>query len=74
MDFSEEIKSIRQACYLSQQAFADELGVVFSTVNRWENAKSLPNYQAMKRLVEYCKSLNIDSTRIESAWKENKGA
>ncbi len=73
MDFSEEIKSIRQECYLSQQAFADELGVAFSTVNRWENAKSLPNYQTMKRLVAYCKSLNIDSKKIESVWKENKG-
>ncbi len=73
MDFSEEIKSLRQECYLSQQAFADKLGVAFSTVNRWENAKSLPNYQAMKRLIAYCKSLNIDSEKIESVWKENKG-
>ncbi len=39
MDFSVMIKEIRQECYLSQQSFADELGVSFSTVNRWEKIK-----------------------------------
>ena len=34
MDFSEAIKEIRQECYMSQQAFANELGVSFSTVKR----------------------------------------
>ena len=51
MDFSEAIKEIRQECYMSQQAFANELGVSFSTVNRWEKDKAIPNYQTMKRLV-----------------------
>lgn len=74
MDFSEAIRKIRQECYLSQQAFAEELGVSFSTVNRWEKAKAIPNYQTMKRLIAYCKSLDIDSSKIESVWKENKNA
>ena len=43
MDFSEAIKEIRQECYMSQQAFANELGVSFSTVNRWEKDKAIPN-------------------------------
>ena len=43
MDFSEAIKEIRQECYMSQQAFAKELGVSFSTVNRWEKDKAIPN-------------------------------
>lgn len=74
MEFSEAIKEIRQECYLSQQAFANELGVSFSTVNRWEKAKAVPNYQTMKLLVAYCKSLNVDSAKIENIWKENKNA
>ena len=40
MEFSIVIKEIRQECFLSQQEFADELGVSFSTVNRWEESKS----------------------------------
>ena len=71
MTFSREIKEIRQKCYLSQQAFADEIGVSFSTVNRWEKAKAIPNYQTMKRLIAYCKRLDIDCEGIEEQWKES---
>ncbi len=72
MDFSVAIKEIRQECYLSQQALADELGVSFSTVNRWERAKAVPNYQTMKRLVAYCKALNVNCENLENIWKESK--
>ena len=74
MDFSEAIKEIRQECYMSQQAFANELGVSFSTVNRWEKDKAIPNYQTMKRLVAYCRALKIDCKNLESIWKESKNA
>lgn len=74
MDFSDIIKNIRQQCYLSQQAFADELNISFSTVNRWEKAKAIPNYQTMKRLVEYCKSKQVDCGELERIWKEIKNA
>ena len=43
MSFAKEIKEIRQKCFLSQNAFANELGVSFSTVNRWETGKTIPN-------------------------------
>ena len=63
---------IRQECYLSQQSFADELGVSFSTVNRREKSKAVPNYQTMKRIVSYCKSLNVDCKNLEEVWRETK--
>lgn len=34
---------------MNQTEFADALGVSFSTVNRWENNKAIPNYQALKK-------------------------
>ena len=74
MDFSEAVKQIRQACYLSQQAFADEICVSFSTVNRWEKAKVIPNYKTMKRLVAYCKVQNVDCHDLETIWKESRDA
>lgn len=49
MNFSEGIKYIRKVAYLSQESFAKEIGVSFSTVNRWERGKSKPNYAAMKK-------------------------
>lgn len=39
---SEEIKHIRKQMGLSQQAFAEALGVSFATINRWENGKAVP--------------------------------
>lgn len=72
MEFSIVIKEIRQESFLSQQEFADELGVSFSTVNRWEKSKAIPNYQTMKRLIAYCKRLKVDYKHLEEAWKETK--
>jgi len=60
MTFSETIKQIRQKHFLSQEAFAKELGVSFATVNRWESGKTKPTYKTMKLIDEYCKSNNID--------------
>lgn len=72
MQLSEIIKEVRQKSYMSQQEFADEIGVSFSTVNRWETAKAMPNYQTMKRLIEYCRRCNVDTQVLEEQWKENK--
>ncbi|MGN0177861.1 MAG: helix-turn-helix domain-containing protein [Monoglobaceae bacterium] len=60
MSFSYDIKAIRQKNLLSQEAFAQILGVSFTTVNRWETGKSKPSYKTMKLIDDYCKSNNID--------------
>lgn len=48
------LKGIRKKSLLNQTDFAKEIGVSFSTVNRWENNKAMPNYQAQKKIKEYC--------------------
>ncbi len=60
MSFSNDIKVIRQKSLLSQEAFAQILGVSFTTVNRWETGKSKPSYKTMKLIDDYCKSKGID--------------
>ena len=60
MSFSNDIKVIRQKCLLSQEAFAQELGVSFTTVNRWEKGKSKPSYKTMKLIDDYCKAHQIE--------------
>ncbi|MCU6746586.1 helix-turn-helix domain-containing protein [Faecalicatena acetigenes] len=68
MDFSEQIKTLRQECLLSQEAFSKELGVSFATVNRWETGKTLPTYKALRTIKEYCKKNNVEfsiDTNIE---------
>lgn len=60
MNFCDDIKSIRQSCFMSQEAFAKELGVSFATVNRWESGKTKPTYKTMKQINAFCKNNNID--------------
>ncbi len=71
MTYSEAIKQIRQKNFLSQEAFARELGVSFSTINRWEGGKSKPNLSAMKKIKEYCDLHDLDFTVLEQAWNNN---
>ena len=60
MDFASAIKELRKNCLMSQSEFAEALGVAFSTVNRWENGKSMPNFKAMKEIDEFCRKQNLD--------------
>ena len=54
MEFEQVIKEIRLKSLLSQEAFAKELCVSFSTVNRWETGKSKPRYDALKKIKDFC--------------------
>lgn len=53
------IKQIRTAAGMSQQQFADHMGVTFATINRWENGRSYPNQLAQNRLFDFCKEHSI---------------
>lgn len=60
MDFGVAVKEIRIKSLLSQSDFARELGVSFSTVNRWEKGKAVPSFKALKKMKEFCSANNID--------------
>ena len=66
MSIANAIKEVRITCYLSQQEFADALGVSFATVNRWENEKTIPNLKAMKNIEVFCstRGLNVNLTEL----------
>lgn len=44
------IRELRQLMGLTQKQFAAELGVVYLTINRWENGHVTPSPMAMKLL------------------------
>jgi putative transcriptional regulator len=60
MDLGTSIKMVRQKSLLSQEAFAQALGVSFASVNRWESGKSKPSYKAMQLIDAYCKEKGIE--------------
>ena len=60
MTFSEILKHIRKEKNYTQEQFARELNVSFSTINRWENGRTEPSVLAKMRLLEYCKKNCVD--------------
>ena len=68
MTFAEELKRIRQRSFLTQEAFAKEVNVSFSTVNRWESGKTKPNLIAMKNIKEFCDQNNVEYSELEELW------
>ncbi|MBO5463865.1 MAG: DUF3990 domain-containing protein [Clostridia bacterium] len=53
------IKQIRSYLNLSQTEFAEQLGVSFQTVNRWENGKVIPNRLAQSKICDFCKARQV---------------
>ena len=60
MSFAEDIKKIRRKAFMTQELFAKQIGVSYTTVNRWETGKSKPNLKTMKLIDDYCKKNSID--------------
>lgn len=65
---SNEIKLIRQKALMTQMEFSKHLKVSFSTINRWETGKSIPNFSALKNLKQFCTENNLPFEGVESEW------
>ncbi len=59
MSFSEKVITVRRKLNLSQERLAAQLGVSFSTINRWEKERSKPSYLAQERFISFCKDNGI---------------
>ena len=59
MTDGEIIKAVRTQLGLSQQKFAKEMHIAFSTVNRWENGRTIPNGMARALLSEFMRKHEI---------------
>jgi putative transcriptional regulator len=51
-DIPKLIKELRERLGLTQEQFAQRVGVTFSSVNHWENGKRMPQPFLVKRLLE----------------------
>ena len=68
MGFPEELKKIRQNSLLSQKSFAEELGVSYLSVSRWEGGHTKPNWKGMKSIKEFCIKNRLDYQAVVEEW------
>jgi transcriptional regulator with XRE-family HTH domain len=59
MELSDIIGHIRSAAGLSQERFADKVGVTRLTVTRWENGASIPNRIAQIKIYDISKEYGV---------------
>jgi transcriptional regulator with XRE-family HTH domain len=52
------IRDLRLSAGLTQEQFAVNLGVTYSTINRWENGRSTPSPLAMEKIEQKLKDLD----------------
>jgi len=57
------IRELRQRLELTQEQFAQKVGVTYSTVNHWENGKRVPLPFLVKRLVELKEELDSQDAK-----------
>jgi putative transcriptional regulator len=53
-NFPKTVKEVRRRLGLSQEELAHALGVSFASVNRWENAKTVPSKLAQLQFAQFC--------------------
>ena len=70
MDFRERLIVLREEKGLSQQQFADRLGVSRQTVFRWESGKSVPSAAQIKNI---CSEFGLDANEFLSGEKAEDG-
>ena len=51
-DYWQRVKRVREVSGLTQTQFAEEVGVSFATVNRWENRQTRPSALAWSRILD----------------------
>jgi len=60
MDYSVIVKRIRETLLITQVELADQLGVSFATVNRWEKGHHVPTITQKRKLRDLCKKNGIE--------------
>ncbi|MBI2066821.1 MAG: helix-turn-helix transcriptional regulator [Deltaproteobacteria bacterium] len=63
------VKKLRGELDLTQEQFAQKVGVTYSTVNHWENGKRMPQPFLIRRLLELKSELSGGQRRGDNKVK-----
>ena len=72
MTLSQKVRYIRAERLLSQQEFADAVGVSYSTISRWERENRKPQARAIGKFIIWCRKNGIDLSDLEEHSDEDK--
>lgn len=61
-DYKNLVVTLRNKLIMTQEEFADYLGVSFASVNRWEKGHFKPTTKVKKKIINLCKENNIRLT------------
>lgn len=64
MSFGDIVKAVRAYLGITQEQLARDLNISFSTINRWENGRTIPSRLAKMHFIEYCLQRNVDNAII----------
>ena len=67
MSFADAVLKLRSELRISQRQLAAELNVSYTSINRWENGKTIPNKMTMLVIRQFCKDRNIEFCYDEGA-------
>lgn len=59
MNYSEQIKRIREDLLVTQTELAEMLGVTFATINRWERGHHEPSIKQKRAIRALCRKKKI---------------
>jgi len=72
-DISKLIKTLRNKLGLTQEQFAQKVGVTFSTINNWEKGTRKPHPFLLQRLLEIAEETGLKSVeKMKSEGKKEK--
>ena len=56
INYQKAVKELRDKLIMTQQEFAQLLGVSFASINRWETGANKPTTIIKRKIVELCKT------------------
>ena len=65
-DNAGRVRAVRQRLGMSQERFAAEIGVSFSTVSRWENAHRKPSPLSWRAVQELARRLGLGEDVLQA--------
>ncbi len=71
LDVPKLVRELRERLGLTQEDFAQKVGVTFGSVNRWENGKRTPQPFLIRRLLEM--KVELDAQNKSSRKRKPSG-